>query len=75
YYAHIHVILDAGQSELLSHLAPSALSVHFITDGTTRGTKLLKQTIESFTEENIAKKVILIDPPIDPVRMKLDLSI
>ncbi|WP_229717255.1 hypothetical protein, partial [Paenibacillus aceti] len=26
YYAHIHVILDAGQSELLSHLAPSALS-------------------------------------------------
>lgn len=75
YYAHIHVILDAGQSELLSRLAPSALSVHFITDGTMRGTKLLKQTIESFTEENIAKKVILIDPPIDPVRMMQDLSI
>ncbi|RJX39124.1 hypothetical protein D3P09_16665 [Paenibacillus pinisoli] len=75
YYAHIHVLLDASQTELLSKLAPSALSVHFITDCTPRGTELLKPAVESFQEPNIAQKVILIDPPVDPMRMVQDLSI
>jgi hypothetical protein len=42
---------------------------------TPRGTKLLKQAIEAFTEENIAQKVILIDPPIDSIQMLVNLSI
>lgn len=75
YYSHIHIILDASQTALLSRLAASALVVHYITDCTPRGTKLLKQAIEAFTEENIAQKVILIDPPIDPIRMLSELSI
>ncbi|QGQ98800.1 hypothetical protein EHS13_29950 [Paenibacillus psychroresistens] len=75
YYAHINVILDASQIDLLNQLAPSALSVHFITDCTPRGTRLLKRAVEAFTEENIAIKVILIDPPVEPIRLLSDLSI
>ncbi|RED52816.1 hypothetical protein [Cohnella lupini] len=75
YYAHINVILDSTQTVLLNRLAKSALSVHFITDCTPRGTKLLKQTVEAFHEDNVARKVILIDPPIDPFRVLEDLSV
>jgi hypothetical protein len=75
YYANIHVVLDASQTGLLERLAGSALSVHFITDCTPRGTRLLKQCIEGFQEENVAQKVILIDPPIDPLRLLQELSV
>ncbi|WP_239617465.1 hypothetical protein [Cohnella mopanensis] len=75
YYAHIHILLDAGQTELLNRLAKSALSVHFLTDCTPRGNRLLKQTIEHFRADNVATKAILIDPPVDPARVLADLSL
>jgi len=75
YYANLNVLLDASQTELLARLAPSALSVHFITDCTPRGIALMRQTIDSFREENIARKVILIDPPIEPLKLLPDLSL
>ena len=75
YYPHIHILLDATQIELLNRLAPSALAVHFITDCTPRGTSITKEAIQSFKEENIALKVVLIDPPVDPIRMLTELAI
>lgn len=75
YYAHIHVLLDASQTELISALAPSALSIHFVTDCSPRGSELLKPAVESFRELNIAQKVVLIDPPVDPIRLVRDLSL
>ncbi|GKU77595.1 hypothetical protein [Paenibacillus sp. L3-i20] len=75
YYAHIHVLLDASQTALMSHLASSALSIHFITDCTPRGAELLKPVVEAFQEPNIAQKVILIDPPVDPIRLVNDIGI
>ncbi|MDQ0885094.1 hypothetical protein QFZ81_000182 [Paenibacillus sp. V4I9] len=75
YYGHMNILLDSTQTALLNRLASSALSVHFITDCTPRGTALLKETIEAFKEENIAQKVILIDPPIDPIKLLESLSV
>lgn len=75
YYAQIHVLLDASQTELIGLLAPSALSIHFITDCSPRGTALLKPAVEAFKEPNIAQKVILIDPPVDPIRLVQELAI
>ncbi|WP_138755909.1 hypothetical protein [Paenibacillus sinopodophylli] len=75
YYAHIHVLLDATQTELISLLASSALSIHFITDCSPRGTELMKPAVQAFQEQNIAQKVILIDPPVDPIRLVNDLTI
>ncbi|MCD1257399.1 hypothetical protein B5M42_000930 [Paenibacillus athensensis] len=74
YYAHIHVILDAGQTDLLQQLSPSALAVHFITDCSHRGNALLKQTISAFQEPNIAQKIILIDPPVEPSQLLPELG-
>lgn len=75
YYACIHVLLDARQTDLIERLASSALSVHFITDCTPRGNDAAKQAIAAFTEDNIATKVIVIDPPVDPMRMLSELSV
>ncbi|THF73934.1 hypothetical protein [Cohnella fermenti] len=75
YYANIHVILDASQTWLLDRLAASALSVHFITDCTPRGTEQVKRAIEGFKEDNIARKIVLIDPPIEPLRLLSELSV
>ncbi|GFN30955.1 hypothetical protein [Paenibacillus xylaniclasticus] len=75
YYAHICLILDASQTELLDRLASSALAVHFITDCTPRGNALVKSAIAAFKEENVARKVILIDPPVEPIRIMRDLAV
>ncbi|MDX8360780.1 hypothetical protein [Cytobacillus sp. IB215316] len=75
YYPNINLVLDSHQTELLDQLSPSALSVHFITDCTPRGISQIKETIATFKRENIARKVILIDPPVDPMNILLDLEI
>ncbi|MFD0588493.1 hypothetical protein ACFQZE_10805 [Paenibacillus sp. GCM10027627] len=75
YYANVHILLDASQTELIGLLAPSALSIHFITDCTPRGTELLRPAVEAFKEQNIAQKVVLIDPPVDPIRLVNDLAV
>ncbi|MFB9277179.1 hypothetical protein [Cohnella cellulosilytica] len=74
YYAYLNVLVDSSQTELLDKLAASALSVHFIADCSPRGTELMKQTIASFQEINIARKVVLIDPPIEPFQMLSELG-
>lgn len=75
YYAHLHILLDASQEELINRLARSALVIHYITDCTPRGTSLIHQVAANIKEENIAKKVILIDPPIDPIKLLSDMSL
>jgi|GEM_PF-1108678 len=75
YYAHICIILDASQTGLLERLASSALAVHFVTDCTPRGNSLTKRAIAAFKEENVARKVVLIDPPVEPIRIMRDLAV
>lgn len=82
YYPFINIILDSSQTTLINKLAECSLSVTYITDCTARGNTQLKNTIESVTSKNIAKKVVLIDPPteetdilntlgVDPLTTKL----
>ncbi|WP_027088431.1 hypothetical protein [Cohnella panacarvi] len=74
YYPYATVLLDAGQTDLMNLLAKSALTVHFVSDCSPRSTERLKETIEAFEERNIATKVVLIDPPLDPFRHMSDLN-
>ncbi|MFC4302832.1 hypothetical protein [Cohnella boryungensis] len=74
YYAYLNVLIDSSQLELLERLAASALSVHFITDCSPRSIAVTKETLESFREDNIARKVVLIDPPIEPIQMLSELG-
>ncbi|GMQ55932.1 hypothetical protein AN1V17_03240 [Vallitalea sediminicola] len=65
YYPYINIILEASQTSLIKTLAEHALSVTYITDCTTRGNTLIKNAIDNITIENIARKIVLIDPPTD----------
>ncbi|WP_105614136.1 hypothetical protein [Vallitalea okinawensis] len=75
YYPYINLILDTSQQSLLDSLTDSALTVHFITDCTPRGIALTRDSISNFKDGNIAKKIVLIDPPIDPIKLLNDLTV
>lgn len=75
YYAYLNVLVDASQIDLLARLAESALAVHFITDCSPRGIAVMRETITAFREDNIARKVILIDPPMEPLKLLSELSV
>jgi hypothetical protein len=75
YYPFINIILDSKQEALIEKLASSALSVHFVTNCTHRATKELKPAIAALKEPNIARKIILIDPPVEPTSILGDLNI
>jgi hypothetical protein len=74
YYAHINIILDVSQTEILNELAESALTVHFISDGTPRSIAQVRNCITGFTTENVARKIIVIDPPVDPLTMLSEMT-
>jgi len=65
YYPYINIILDVSQKETIEKLANSALTISFITNCTTRGIGIMKNCINKFDTENIARKIILIDPQIE----------
>jgi hypothetical protein len=64
YYPYVNIILDVSQSELIKELSQSALTVHFISSCTPRSIELTRNCINNFTSENVARKIVLIDPPI-----------
>lgn len=75
YYAYLNVLVDASQTALIERLAASALSVHYITDCTPRSITEMRTTIAALREENIARKVILIDPPVEPMHLLTELAV
>ncbi|MFD0671937.1 hypothetical protein [Cohnella sp. GCM10027633] len=75
YYPYATILLDTEQLELLNLLAKSALTVHFVSDCSPRSTERLRKTIEAFEETNVATKVVLIDPPLDPFRHMADMAV
>lgn len=74
YYPYINIILEASQTSLIKILAEHALSVTYITDCTTRGNTLLGNAIDNITIENIARKIVLIDPPTDEMSILQELN-
>lgn len=75
YYPYVNIILDSSQVALMNALAKHALAVHFITNSTLRANKEIKIAVEALTESNIARKVILIDPPVDAISILRDINI
>lgn len=74
YYPYINIILDTSQVNLMKKLAEHALSITYITNCTNRSNAQVKQSNEHITLKNIAKKIVLIDPPIDEMTILKDLS-
>lgn len=64
YYPYINIILDISQEDVIKKLSDSALSINFISNCTTHNINLMKNYILKYDVENIARKIILIDPQI-----------
>ncbi|GKX28656.1 hypothetical protein SH1V18_11360 [Vallitalea longa] len=75
YYPFINIILDSSQTTLIKTLSEHALSITYITDCTARGNSQLENAIENVTIENIARKIVLIDPPTEEMSLLHDLHI
>jgi len=67
YYPHVSIILSSEQSTALETLRHEALIVHFVTDASARGLAIMNRVVGSFNDDNIAKKLVLIAPPVDPI--------
>lgn len=74
YYPHINIVLDVAQVDLLNRLSDSALAVNFVSDCTPRSISQMRNCISAFTAENIARKVLIIDPAIDPLTILSSLT-
>lgn len=78
YYAHVNVVCDAEDIETIKILASEALTLNFITNCTTSSMEDIALAYKAVQVENVARKLILIDPPIDVLalanRMKVDVT-
>lgn len=72
YYPFINIILDAEDKDNINALAEEALSVTYITDCSEKSIEAIKESNHSLTVENVARKLVTIDTPINPLEiMKL----
>lgn len=78
YYAHVNVVCSAEDIETIKVLAAEALTLNFITNCTTSSMEDIALAYKAVQVDNVARKLILIDPPIDVLalanRMKVDVT-
>lgn len=67
YYPIINIIVAPEDTNAIEQLSDDALTVHYITDCSTRSISQMKQVIEDNHVVNIAHKLILIDAPVSPL--------
>lgn len=69
YYAYIDVVLDVDQVDFLNLLAEEALTINYITDCTNSSLEDIEACYAATTVSNVARKLLLIDPPIDVLKI------
>lgn len=69
YYAYIDVVLDVDQMDFVNMLAEEALTINYITDCTNDSLEDIETCYASTEVENVARKLLLIDPPIDVLKL------
>ena len=76
YYPCICVVLDNTQTDFLNQLTSDALTVNYITDCTTRSVDAMREVIKKHNAENIARRLVTIDTPVDALSImkKLELD-
>lgn len=76
YYSHINIILNDSQTPILNRLAENALTIHFIADSTDRGIAIAKNIFGAYKDKgNTAKKLCLIDCPVDGLALMNEIGI
>lgn len=69
YYAYVNVVCSAEDIETIKVLAGEALTVNFVTDCTVGSMEDVKHAYRAVKVDNVARKLILIDPPIDVLNL------
>lgn len=69
YYAHINVILDSTQLEYAKVLAKESLTVNYITNCTKDNMEEMGNVYASVDVNNIAQKVLMVNPTIDVLKV------
>lgn len=67
YYQYVNIKLDYTQRQFMSQVCDDAIVVHFITDCRSSNVKKIKSAVAAEWSTNIAKKVVMIDPPTDDI--------
>lgn len=67
YYPYVNVIMDPDDYEGLAQISSDALCIHYICNCTTPSMEKMRVTIQKHTSPNIARKLVLIDPPVSPL--------
>lgn len=75
YYAHINVILDSTQLEYAKVLAKESLTVNYITNCTKDNMEEMGNVYASVDVNNVAQKVLMVNPTIDVLKVAEYMSI
>ena len=67
YYPYINIIVAPEDPNTIEQLSVDALTIHYITDCTTRSINQMKEVIANNEVKNIAHKLIMIDAPVNPL--------
>ena len=69
YYSIINVVVQPDDRVALSMIAPEAISFNYITDCRGRSIEAIKQCMGMTAYQNLSKKLIEIDAPINPLQI------
>jgi hypothetical protein len=75
YYPCIVVLLDSAQGHILDQLSDDALVANYVTNCTTRSLAETKKVMSEHKASNIARRLIVIDPPCDIMDITRELGV
>lgn len=67
YYPCINIIVDPSDISGLNQISVDALTTYYVCDCTSVSMATMKEVIAQHTYGNVARRLILIDPPISPL--------
>jgi hypothetical protein len=75
YYPYINILVEPEDVNTIDQLSDDALTIHYITDCSIRSISAMRKLVITHTTENIARKLITIDCPVNPIMIAEELSL
>lgn len=75
YYHNINIVLDEDQIDFIERLGKELRTIVIVTSCTPKALLDTKDLVSKINVENVAQKLVEIAPPIDPVKIAVELGI
>lgn len=75
YYPYVNIIVAPEDTQGMEMLSVDAKCMHYVTDCSTSSLRIMKDVIAKHTSENVARKLITIDPPVSPLTIADSLKV